>query len=139
MRKLQTIPNLRLRELCVPIDKFDKVLHTLYLDMLSVMIDKKGVGIAAPQVGVNRQFCIVGKLPMCNPQIIKVSQETTKDYEGCLSIPGPTFLIERPRALTIEYMDLNGKVQTIELQDYMARVAFHELDHLQGILIDSKE
>lgn len=142
MRHLQTILNtsgiLVLRQPSKPITSFDKVLHTLYLDMLGIMIQAKGVGIAAPQVGVNKQFCIVESIPMCNPQIIKAGSETEKSYEGCLSIPGKTFLIETPSFLTIEYQDLAGKVKTIELNGYSARVARHEIDHLQGLLIDER-
>lgn len=135
MRTLKKLPNEVLRLPCSPIDKFDKTLQTLYLDMLGIMHKEKGVGIAAPQVGVSKQFCIVMSTPMCNPQIIKASEDTEDASEGCLSIPGEQFTVSRSTSITIEYLTLAGKVETVELQDYMARIALHEIDHLAGRLI----
>ena len=135
MRTLKTLPNPVLRQPCAPVDKFDKILNTLYLDMLSIMHAKGGVGIAAPQVGVSRKFVIVEGTPMANPQIIGVSEGTNRAYEGCLSIPGEQVFVKRYDSLTVEYQDLSGKTIQSVFSGFSARVVQHEIDHINSTLI----
>lgn len=107
-----------------------------------------GVGIAAPQVSQPYRLFIVASRPnprypnaplmeptaMINPKILSHSDQTVKDWEGCLSIPGIRGLVPRYRAIEVEYTDRGGKRQHQELKDFVARIFQHELDHLDGIL-----
>ena len=107
-----------------------------------------GVGIAAPQVSQPYRLFIVASRPnprypnaplmeptaMINPKILSHSDQTVKDWEGCLSIPGIRGLVPRYRAIEVEYTDRKGKRQHQELKDFVARIFQHELDHLDGIL-----
>ena len=107
-----------------------------------------GVGIAAPQVSQPYRLFIVASRPnsrypnapsmeptaMINPRILSHSDQTVKDWEGCLSIPGIRGLVPRYRAIEVEYTDREGKRQHQELRDFVARIFQHELDHLDGIL-----
>ena len=107
-----------------------------------------GVGIAAPQVSQPYRLFIVASRPnprypnapsmeptaMINPRILSHSDQTVKDWEGCLSIPGIRGLVPRYREIEVEYTDREGKRQHQELKDFVARIFQHELDHLDGIL-----
>ncbi len=106
--------------------------------MIETMYEYKGVGLAAPQVGVNEQIFVadIGEGPMAfvNPQIIKKSG-SAKAEEGCLSIPGVVVNVKRPAAITVRYLDQHNKVITSDFSDLLARVIQHETDHLHGKLI----
>jgi peptide deformylase len=117
-----------------------------------------GIGIAAPQVGLPLQICIVAvaaclesdekssaeingnnpspdcHLILCNPTITEVSDETSIEQEGCLSVPGRHLSVRRPRQIVVEFFDLQGRRNRLVASGLPARCCQHEIDHLHGIL-----
>lgn len=120
----------------------DRILELLD-DMVDTMHEENGIGLAAPQVGILRR-CFVADLgdgniyKIINPEIIE-SEGSSIDIEGCLSIPEYNCTVERPEKIKMKYMDINGDTQIIEADGLLARCFQHETDHLDGILITSKE
>ena len=107
--------------------------------MEETMFLEEGVGIAAPQVGINLHMAIMlldGKriVPIINPRIIQHSEKTTYEQEGCLSLRGEWGNLERYKQITIEYMNPKGEIITTKLKNFNARIAQHEIDHLNGML-----
>lgn len=99
----------------------------------------RGVGLAAPQIGLSRRIAIVhprGELPirMINPRIVEKSRKTDLQFEGCLSFFDYRGEVRRPTAVTVEYQDLRGKPRHRDLEGDVARLACHEIDHLDGRL-----
>lgn len=106
--------------------------------MFDTMYEAPGVGLAAPQVGVQQRFFVydVGDDPqvVLNPRIVETSGEWTYE-EGCLSIPGMSFEIVRPKIVTVQGVDLDGNEIVIEGDELLGRVFLHEIDHLDGVLM----
>lgn len=108
--------------------------------LLAAMYESKGVGLAAPQVGINQQIFVAdtgdgaGPSAFINPKILKKSG-SQKMEEGCLSIPGITVNVRRPQVIVVRYMDENNQTVERELTGLWARVFQHENDHLQGKMI----
>lgn len=132
-----------LRKVCRTQLTFDEKLHTILDDMAETMADADGVGLAAPQVGILRRFCIIdvgdGLVELINPVITNESGSQTDD-EGCLSIPGRSAKVTRPMKVTVRAQDRNGKSFEITAEGLKARAFCHEIDHLNGILyIDKAE
>jgi len=135
-----------LRKKCEKIEKIDESIKTFVNKMKRIMIEKNGVGLAAPQVGKAIQLVIVDPsvgenpeefLPLINPEIINSEGEESGE-EGCLSVPGILLQIKRSTNITIRALDLEGKEFTKDFSDFKARVIQHELDHLNGTLIIDK-
>jgi len=107
--------------------------------MAETMYDENGVGLAAPQVGVDKRlivFDVDDRLAaLCNPAIIEFSDEKVIDDEGCLSVPGITVPVERSWRVVCAGQTIEGTDITIEAEDMLARVLQHEIDHLDGVLI----
>jgi len=112
--------------------------------MIDTVIDVDGLGIAAPQVGVNLRIYIARLnhntknevwVPMINAEFLTLGKEADIHEEGCLSIPKKFGDVKRARELTIRYMDEKGKMHTLFLQDLNARIMQHEMDHLNATLI----
>ena len=126
-----------LREASQPVTEINDDIRRLVEDMFETMYESKGVGLAAPQVGVNLRLAIIDigedPLVLINPQILKHSGKETCD-EGCLSFPGLTEKVERARKVVAEATDLDGSVYEIEADGLLARAIQHELDHLDGVL-----
>lgn len=126
------------------VKQFDEKLATLLDNMYETMVDSDGVGIAAPQVneGIKAAVLEIGEereiLEIVNPEIIEYSVDTNVDVEGCLSFPGLFGEVERSNGIRVEAQDRNGNLFEIEAYDYDARVLQHEIDHLNGVLFDSK-
>lgn len=126
------------------VTQFDEKLATLLDNMYETMVDSDGVGIAAPQVneGIKVAVLEIGEereiLEIINPEIIEYSVDTNVDLEGCLSFPGLFGEVERSNGIRVEAQDRNGNLFEIEAYDYDARVLQHEIDHLNGVLFDSK-
>lgn len=119
--------------------KITKKTLKLLKDMADSMIATNGVGIAAPQVGVNTQMAhiTINKdqvFPIINPEILSKSMTTIVDTEGCLSIPGVWGEVERAKEVTLRFTNLSGKEVTMKFKDFEARIVQHEVDHLNGIL-----
>jgi len=120
------------------VEEIDGALARLVDTMYETMYDASGVGLAAPQVGVQRRLFTydVGEGPevLINPEIVESTGEWEFE-EGCLSIPGYAFEVVRPRVVTVRGLDLEGNEKTFEADDYLGRVMQHELDHLDGVLM----
>ena len=116
---------------------FDDKLHMILDDMADTMYKAEGVGLAAPQIGILRRFCIVdvgdGLIELINPVIVEKSGAQTGS-EGCLSIPERFEEVTRPMKVTVRAQDRNGKNFTITAEGFKARAFCHEIDHLDGIL-----
>ena len=137
-RKIVTLGNETLRKKSKPVTAFDDSLGILLDDMKATMIEKKGVGISAVQVGVLRRAIVIEVEPeeyleIINPEIVKTKGKVTHS-EGCLSIPGFYCDVPRPRYVKIVAQDRHGKFFEFEAEDYIARCVCHEIDHLNGIL-----
>ncbi len=130
-----------LREKCKRVKKVDKKIKKLVVDMAQTMKKNRGIGLAAPQVGVLKRAITVQTdlkgqriLVLVNPKILKKSRETETNEEGCLSFPDIFLKIKRAKEIEIEGLDINGEKIEIKAQGLLARVFQHEVDHLDGIL-----
>ena len=126
-----------LRKICRSVLNFDERLATILDDMAETMYEADGCGLAAPQIGMLRRFCIVdvgdGVIELINPEIIETSGSQTGD-EGCLSFPGEFAEVERPMTVTVKAQDRNGEFFTVTGEGLKARAFCHEIDHLDGIV-----
>ena len=127
-----------LRKVCRPVDKITPRTLTLLDDMVETMRAANGVGLAAPQVGVLRRIVVIeveeGQvIELINPKIIAYSGEQT-DTEGCLSVPGRSGMVTRPKHVTVRALNRAGESFDITGSDLLARAFCHELDHLDGRL-----
>ncbi|HPG29584.1 MAG TPA: peptide deformylase [bacterium] len=136
-----------LRKKAEKVSKISKSVKQLIIDMFETLNKAKGVGLAAPQIGVSKSIIIIDlseskynfRMAMINPKILKKYGEEDYFSEGCLSVPEIWTDIKRPTIIDIEYEDADGKKQKITgLSGMPARVAQHELDHLNGILFIDK-
>jgi peptide deformylase len=114
-------------------------LKTIIKDMTDTLREAKGLGLAAPQVGILKRIFVYdmgdGLRVMLNPQVVWQSAETEEDTEGCLSIPGGEVTVRRCTAVRITAHDEVGQVQEIEAEGLLARMLQHEIDHLNGVMI----
>ncbi len=120
------------------VDQVDGSLVRLVDDMVETMYESEGVGLAAPQVGVQKRLFVydVGEGPQAivNPTIVESDGEWYHD-EGCLSIPGLRLGIVRPNRVHIVGYDLDGNEISVEGDEFLGRVFQHEVDHLDGVLM----
>ncbi|MED4202635.1 peptide deformylase [Neobacillus mesonae] len=143
IRKIVNYPAEILEQKCKEVVKFDKKLAKMLDDMYDTMIEFDGVGLAAPQIGLDARVAIVdiddesGTIEMINPQILQQEGEQTGP-EGCLSFPGLYGEVTRPNFVKIEALDRKGRKFTLEAGGFLARAIQHEIDHLDGILFTSK-
>ena len=108
-------------------------------DMEKTMLKSKGVGLAAPQVGVNERIVLITLddkkiLALINPKITSVSKNTTISEEGCLSLPGEWGKIRRSTEVTVQFLTIKGQKMVMKFSDFEAIELQHEIDHLDGIL-----
>jgi peptide deformylase len=126
-----------LREKAVVVPKITRNVLKLLDNMAKTMYSARGVGLAAPQVGVSKRVIVVdageGLLELINPEIIFAEGEQV-DSEACLSIPGLTGEVVRAHSVQVKYLNRSGKDITIRAEGFPARVFQHEIDHLDGIL-----
>ncbi|MBF6614341.1 MAG: peptide deformylase [Chloroflexi bacterium] len=132
------------------IKTFDAKLRKLVGNMFETMHSAVGVGLAAPQIGLSIRLLVAEvepdrregergfKVALCNPEIVKASEETCTDTEGCLSIPGWVGEVPRHVSITVKGQTPEGKEVRIKAQDYFARVLQHEIDHLDGVLFTDR-
>ena len=129
-----------LRQRASEVEDVDGRLVRLVEDMVETMYAAPGVGLAAPQVGVERRLFVYdigdgeGPKTLVNP-VITESRGEWEFEEGCLSVPGLHWTIVRPKEVHLTGFDLDGNEVSIEADEYLARVLQHELDHLDGVLL----
>jgi peptide deformylase len=127
-----------LRQRATEVENVDGSLVRLAEDMIQTMYDAPGVGLAAPQVGVQRRLFVYdvgdGPFVVVNPEIVESSGEWLYE-EGCLSIPGLSWDLVRPKEVHLRGFDLDGEELDIEADELLARCFQHEMDHLNGVLI----
>ena len=138
IRPLVILPDSKLRLISEPIKEVTNEIRRLADDMLETMYDAPGVGLAAPQVGVQKRLFVYdwgdGPGVLINPEIRESDGEWTFE-EGCLSVPGLSWEIIRPKTIHVVGIDLDGNAVDFDLDEYEARVFQHELDHLEGVLL----
>ena len=150
VRKIRVLGNPVLREKTQKVTHFDENLEVLVSDMIETMREYKGVGLAAPQVGVSKKVVVVETLEdekdpesnrlyvLINPKIARFSEEMVEGIEGCLSVPGYVGEVVRHQSVLVRAQGLQGQKLRIKAQDFLARVFQHELDHLEGVLFVDK-
>lgn len=130
-----------LRKKCKEVKEITPNVIALLDDMAETMYDANGVGLAAPQVGVLKRIVIIdvgnGLVELINPVIVE-TKGSVIDYEGCLSIPGASALVDRPEYAKVRALNRKGEEIFVEGNDLMARALCHETDHLDGILYIDK-
>ncbi len=155
-----------LRKEVKPVTVFNHELKELSESMLLVMHKNIGMGLAANQLGEDKNLLVIEYRPakddveplvgesyeqsdykdskpippmaLCNARVVKSSQETNTKIEGCLSLPGLELLVTRPSGVTVEAQDITGKPVTIKAKGLLARILQHEVDHLDGILFTDR-
>ncbi|MGB3296911.1 MAG: peptide deformylase [Phormidesmis sp.] len=132
-----------LRQPAKRVSKIDADLRELVREMLQTMYSEDGIGLAAPQVAVNKQLLVIDADPenaaapplvLVNPKVLRYSKELAKGQEGCLSIPGVYLDVIRPAAIEVSFKDEAGKPQKLKVSELVARVIQHEMDHLNGVM-----
>jgi peptide deformylase len=129
-----------LRQPASAVDVIDGSLKQLAEDMTQTMYEAPGVGLAAPQVGVQKRVFVydtgegAGPVTVVNPVITEARGEWTFE-EGCLSVPGLSWPIVRPNEVHLMGYDLDGNEISVEADEFLARVFQHEVDHLDGVLL----
>ncbi len=147
MRHIVTAPDSILFKVAKPVTEFDIELSTLIEDMIRLMFDFQGVGIAAPQVGESLR--VIAFMPLVhetdypmpprvliNPVIYDYSKNYIEDWEGCLSLPGQMVKIYRPLWVDVHSQDEDGNEFEERFEHLAARIVQHEINHLDGVLID---
>lgn len=144
VREILIYPDKRLQILSEEVKAFDATLHTLLDDMYETMIARKGVGLAAIQIGIPQRVLIINlphdedgaqpkenTLEVINPLFL-VQEGTTTYQEGCLSLPNIYEDVKRFKYVKVEYQDRYGNKQMVESDDFLAIALQHEIEHLNG-------
>lgn len=163
IREILEVPDVRLKEVSKPVEKFDDELKTLVADMFETMYDAPGIGLAAIQLGVPLRVLVIDLQPddedaepeVCtahgdhhhthqpvkrepqvfiNPEILDPSEDQSIYNEGCLSLPDIYAEVERPATIRARWQDIDGKVHEAAMDGLMATCLQHEMDHLEGIV-----
>jgi peptide deformylase len=145
LRKIVTHPTKSLRaknERILVKDMTSKEMKKLLFDMQETMLEKDGIGMAAPQIGVQKRIIVLntkdGVVPLFNPVVKSKSWKKFIDEEGCLSVPEVYGTVKRPYKIKLRAWDVEGKKIVFEAKGLFARVLQHEVDHLNGILFIDK-
>ena len=138
MINLVKYPNEVLLQQCKEVD-LNIIDISKYIDgMIDLMKVHKGIGLAAPQIGLNYRFFMMETDMYINPVILEQSEDIVIDTEGCLSFPGLSMRVKRAKKVTVEYTDIEGKRKEGKFVNYMSRCFQHELDHLDGITFNQR-
>jgi peptide deformylase len=140
IRKIIYLPDPRLRRQSAPVTLFDDALQTLIDDMFDTMYDANGVGLAAPQIGINLRLSVIDvvgdktqQFVLINPEIIE-SEGRVEYQEGCLSVPSAYDKVYRAERVTIRALDRHEKEYTHTSDGLLGECFQHEIDHLNGRL-----
>lgn len=159
---IYVVPQPVLKKSAAVVDSITPEIRQLVDDMVDTMYAARGIGLAAPQVGVSQRVIVMdvdqrradgsdhdddsndddddtplekGKVQVfINPEVIWESDELNTYEEGCLSIPGQYAPVERPKMVRVKYLDMDGKTQEIEADGLLATCLQHEIDHVNGVL-----
>lgn len=136
-------PDPTLRRGGKPVTAFDEALRRTAREMLDAMYRFGGVGLAAPQVGLELNLLVLnpsgdaadrsGELALVNPRLV-AKKPLEWGEEGCLSFPGIYADVERAKEISVDYLDLEGQPRSLPAAAYLARIIQHEMDHLAGVL-----
>tara|TARA_B100000989_G_scaffold250951_1_gene198874 strand:+ start:64 stop:594 length:531 start_codon:yes stop_codon:yes gene_type:complete len=141
--KIITIPDSRLKNKSIDVDKYDEKLKRKVKDLYDTLYySENGIGLAAPQVGIFERIVVIDlkedneskPLTLINPKIVNKSNEKFINQEGCLSIPGYYADVERSMEIKYEWFDENGKQQKSIAKGLLSICIQHEVDHLNGVL-----
>jgi peptide deformylase len=156
VKKIVTIPDKILITPTLKVEALDAETKQLIVDLLDTVKaarNPEAAGLAAPQIGSNKRICIVREFfvdpnnenrvaakdyVLINPKIISESKEKDLDIEACLSIPNVYGKVERSKKVKVKALDENGNNIRFNASGFLARVAQHEIDHLDGVLFTSK-
>ncbi len=137
-----------LRTLAEPVERITPEIRELIRKMKKIMKTNNGVGLAAPQIGVQKQIFVAELLyegeengifyAVINPKITNISKEKERLEEGCLSLPKLYGEVERPKKIQVEYLNEMGKKKRLRASGLLARIFQHEIDHLNGDLFIDK-
>ena len=142
---IHTAPDPVLKQKALPVPAVDDRVRQLLDDMLETMYAAKGIGLAAPQVGISERVLVIDLNPgedtqdkkiykIINPEITWVSDEDSHYEEGCLSVPTHYADVVRPASVKVKYLDETGAAQELTADGLLATCIQHEIDHLDGIL-----
>jgi len=136
-------PDPRLKAKAQPVEAVDSEIRQLMDDMLQSMYKARGIGLAAPQVGVSKRVIVMdistedeepNPLRMANPEIIWASEDQLVHEEGCLSLPEQFADVMRPTAVKVRYLDHENEIRELVAEEMLAICVQHEMDHLEGTL-----
>ncbi len=145
MLQMKLCGDLVLRAHCADVNEITPEILSTLDEMVTIMREQNGVGLAAPQVGILSRFLVMMDpdtetvYKMINPKIISRSDTTCTMEEGCLSVLGPDYMpvysnVTRPESVVVEWTDENGKKHGAQMSGMPARIVQHETDHLDGVL-----
>ena len=146
VRRIETMGARVLREEAARVQEVGDDVRRLVRDLFDTMYDAKGIGLAAPQVGVSQRVLVVDVpdedengggsqvYALVNPVVVEFSAETKRESEGCLSIPGIEEIVTRSARVVVEATSPRGEPLRIEAHGLLARALQHEIDHLDGVL-----
>lgn len=136
--ELKIYPDSVLRQICEPVERFDTELREITKEMFELMRKSEGIGLAASQVGISKEFfiCAIENESLCliNPSIMQVDSQVDM-IEGCLSLPDMRVRVTRNDRILVAGFDIRGRKIQYGLTGLWARVVQHEMDHLKGVLI----
>ncbi len=143
LRRIELYGSEVLRRPADPVENIDDEVRALVRDMFETMYDAKGIGLAAPQVGVSRRIIVLdveeesgeaNRVALVNPRLASWTAKKDKQAEGCLSIPGVEGIVQRPVSVVVDARDPEGRGVRLEAEGLFARALQHEIDHLDGVL-----
>ena len=143
VRTILTEPNKILRQVSLPVEKVAEEEQIIMRDMLDTMINAKGIGLAAIQIGIPKRIIVIdiskddeknNPMYFVNPIIKNRNSNLSKYLEGCLSLPDQFAEVDRPSTCEVEYLDYNGNKKILKADGLLSTCIQHEMDHLEGIL-----
>ncbi|MBZ4642880.1 MAG: peptide deformylase [Deferribacteres bacterium] len=144
--EIKTFPDEVLRKKSTPVETVDDNIKELLDNMAETMYNAPGIGLAAPQVGVNKRVIVIditgpeeksGLMKIVNPEILEMDGEVVGE-EGCLSVPEEYAEVKRAEKIKVKFLDENSVEHIIEADGLLARAFQHEIDHLDGVLFIDK-